>query len=194
MQIRAGFLPFALFVVGCSSAGIHHGGTGSGGSGGVDAGVGGNGNGGGGGAGSSGNAGSGGSGGSGGAGGSGGGTVCPPGLTCNVSCSSGGTTTISGKVYDPAVKNPIYNVSVYVPATPLVALPEGVPTGADACSCAALYQSGAVVVTSTAEDGSFTLKNAPTGSAVPLVIQIGKWRRQYTINVTSCQDNPHPDK
>ena len=119
---------------------------------------------------------------------------CPAGLMCSVPCTGGGTTTISGKVYDPAMKNPLYNVSVYVPQNPLQPLPKGVPTGADACSCGALYQSGAVVSTSTAEDGSFTLTNAPVGSSVPLVIQIGKWRRQVNINVTSCQDNPQADK
>ena len=120
--------------------------------------------------------------------------VCPPGLQCNVACSGSTTTTISGKVYDPAGKNPLYNVAVYVPQNPLTPLPKGVPTGAAACSCAALYPSGAVVSTSTAEDGSFTLTNAPIGSSVPLVLQIGKWRRQVTIPVTQCQDNPQADK
>jgi hypothetical protein len=37
---------------------------------------------------------------------------CPPGLKCNVSCSAGSTTTITGKVYDPAGKNGLYNVAV----------------------------------------------------------------------------------
>jgi hypothetical protein len=119
--------------------------------------------------------------------------VCPSGLMCDVQCSGGTTTTISGKVYDPAMKNPLYNVTVYVPENPLMPLPKGVPTGADACSCGALYKSGAVVSATTAEDGSFTLKNAPVG-AVPIVIQVGKWRRKFTINTTSCQDNPQPDK
>jgi hypothetical protein len=111
-----------------------------------------------------------------------------------MACSGGGTTTISGKVYDPAGKNPLYNVSVYVPSGPLSPLPKGVPTGASACSCSALYSGGTVASASTAEDGTFTLQNAPVGASVPLVMQIGKWRRKVTINVTACQDNPQPDK
>jgi hypothetical protein len=120
---------------------------------------------------------------------SGGMAVCPAGLQCNVSCSGGGTTTISGVVYDPAGKDPLYNIAVYVPATPLQPLPAGVPTGPDACDCAALFKSGAVVSTTTGVDGSFKLSNAPVGSSVPLVIQVGKWRRQFNIAVTACTDN-----
>jgi hypothetical protein len=115
-------------------------------------------------------------------------------LQCNVSCSAGATTSISGKVYDPAMKDPLYNVAVYVPATPLQPLPKGVPTGADACSCGALFKSGAIASTTTAADGSFKLTNAPAGSAVPLVLQIGKWRRVVKIKVAGCQDNPQADK
>jgi hypothetical protein len=120
--------------------------------------------------------------------------VCPQGLQCNVTCSGGSTTSITGKVMDPAGKNPLYNIVVYVPETSLQPLPKGLQTGAgtNSCSCGALFQSGAVVSTATAEDGTFTLNNAPVGSAVPLVIQVGKWRRLYTINVTACQDNPQP--
>jgi hypothetical protein len=118
---------------------------------------------------------------------------CPAGLTCSNSCSGGADTTISGKVYDPAKRNPIYNVAVYVPATPLQPLPKGVPTGADACNCSALYQSGSIAGGTTAVDGTFKLTNAPSGANVPLVLQIGKWRRVVHINVTACQDNPQPD-
>jgi hypothetical protein len=138
-------------------------------------------------------AGGGGTGGSGGSGGSGGAT-CPSGLMCNVSCSGTTTTTVTGTVYDPAMRDPLFNISVYVPAVPLTPLPAGVPTGADACSCGALYKSGAIVNTSTAVDGTFTLSNVPVGDNVPLVIQIGKWRRQYSIDVKPCQDNAQPDK
>ncbi|MGO9712962.1 MAG: hypothetical protein ACLQBL_29145 [Polyangiaceae bacterium] len=117
---------------------------------------------------------------------------CPTGLTCNVTCSDGGTTSISGTVYDPAIKNPLYNVAVYIPATPLVPLPRGVPTGADACSCQALFQSGAIQTTTTAVDGTFTLNDVPVGVSVPLVIQVGKWRRLYNISITACEPNPQP--
>jgi hypothetical protein len=129
-----------------------------------------------------------------GSGSSSGGTVqCPAGLQCNVSCPGGGETTITGKVYDPAGLNPLYNVAVYVPATPLQALPKGVPTGAAACSCSALYASGSLSGSTTAVDGTFTLKNAPAGAHVPLVLQIGKWRRLVTIDVTACQENAQAD-
>jgi hypothetical protein len=124
---------------------------------------------------------------------SGGGTACPSGLMCNVSCSGNTTTTISGKVYDPAGRNPLYNIVAYVPANPLQALPKGVPMGSDACNCGALFKSGAIVSTTTGVDGTFQLTNAPVGSNVPLVIQVGKWRRVFHINVTACQDNPQAD-
>jgi hypothetical protein len=122
-----------------------------------------------------------------------GGWQCPAGLQCNVACSGGGmTTTISGTVLDPAGNNPLYDVAVYVPIQPLEALPRGVPQGGDACSCGALYKSGAITTAQTDVNGTFTLKDAPVGSQVPLVLQIGKWRRLVHINVTACQDNPQP--
>jgi hypothetical protein len=123
--------------------------------------------------------------------GSGGTVACPSGLQCNVSCSSGTTTSISGVVFDPAGKDPLYNIAVYVPATPLKPLPSGVPTGPDACSCGALFPSGSVVQTATGVDGSFKLTNAPVGN-VPLVIQVGKWRRLFQVNTTACQNTALP--
>jgi hypothetical protein len=119
--------------------------------------------------------------------------VCPAGLSCTTSCGSG-TTTVSGKVYDPAGKDPLYDIVVYVPEKPLTPLPRGVPTGGDSCSCGAYFASGAYTSATTGTDGSFTLNDVPVGSDVPLVIQIGKWRRVFHIGVTACQDNPQPDK
>jgi hypothetical protein len=120
--------------------------------------------------------------------------VCPSGAQCDVSCSGGTTTSISGKVYDPALKDPLYNVSVYVPGGPLQALPKGVPTGADACNCGALFKSGAVASTATGVDGTFTLTNAPVGKQIPLVLQVGKWRRVVHVDTNQCADAPQPDK
>jgi hypothetical protein len=120
--------------------------------------------------------------------------ACPPGLECDVSCPGGTTTTVSGTVYDPAGRNPLYNIAVYVPATPLQTLAKGVPTGPDACSCAALYKSGSVTSTTTDVKGHFTLPNVPVGSSVPLVLQVGKWRHTVNVSVSPCRDNPQPDK
>ena len=121
--------------------------------------------------------------------------ACPTGLQCDVACAGGKTTTtIKGKVYDPALRNGLYDITVYVPAVPLKPLPAGVPTGADACSCSALFKSGAVVSTVTGVDGSFELADAPVGTQVPLVIQVGKWRREVMINVEACEENRQPDR
>jgi hypothetical protein len=113
---------------------------------------------------------------------------------------SGTQTTISGKVYDPAGANPIYNVTVYVPGVkPLPALPEGVMCN----SCANLYATPKASAV-TDPDGNFKISPVmtstltalvPDGDNIPLVVQVGKWRKQYTIpKITACQDNPQPDK
>ena len=128
----------------------------------------------------------------------GGAGVCPgtgtgvcTGIQCNVAtCSDGGTTTVSGIVYDPAAVNPIYNAIVYIPNAPL----DPVPTGAscDVCGATASGQPITSALTDTA--GHFTLTNVPTGTNIPLVIQVGKWRREVMIpSVTSCMDNPITD-
>jgi hypothetical protein len=124
------------------------------------------------------------------------GAQCPAGAQCDVACTGTATTSISGKVYDPALLNGLYNVTVYVPGAALEPLPAGVPTGADACDCGALFKSGAVVSTATAVDGTFTLDNAPVGTAVPLVLQIGKWRRAITVDTskTQCANLAEVDK
>jgi hypothetical protein len=111
----------------------------------------------------------------------------------DLACLNPMNTSISGKVFDPAGKNALYNIWVYVPKTKLTPLPRGVPTGANACSCGALYPSGSIASTTTASDGSFILRGVPSGSAVPLVLQIGKWRRFITLNVNPCVDNPQAD-
>ncbi len=114
-------------------------------------------------------------------------------LQCQVhSCSNGGSTTISGKVMDPAGHNPLYNVVVYIPNKQGGVL-DPIPVGinSSSCSCDALFSGEPMDIALTAADGTFTLKNAPDGPNIPLVVQIGKWRKEITIpSVKQCVDNP----
>ncbi|MFO0674765.1 MAG: carboxypeptidase regulatory-like domain-containing protein [Polyangiaceae bacterium] len=111
------------------------------------------------------------------------------GLACQVdACGGTGstTTTVSGTVYAPNGTLPLYNVVVYVPNAPLDPLPEG--ASCDRCG----NVSGDPITTTLSDvNGRFTLKNVPTGANIPLVIQVGKWRRQITIpEVKKCADTP----
>jgi hypothetical protein len=109
-------------------------------------------------------------------------------------CTGGAFTTVSGKVYDPAGKVPLYNVDVYIPNAPLADFTDG-----PSCdSCANRTSGSPIVKTVTDSSGSFTLglhgSDVPAGASVPLVMQVGKWRREVMIdNVTPCQDNPLAD-
>jgi hypothetical protein len=106
------------------------------------------------------------------------------GLACQVSaCAGGGSTTITGTVYDPVGANPLYNVQVYVPGASLPTFAQG----ASCQACSALFPAQVVASAVTDESGGFTMMNAPSGANIPLVIQIGKWRRTYMLpSVTAC--------
>ncbi len=109
------------------------------------------------------------------------------GLECQqVACSGGGTTSLSGKVFAPEGTIPLYNAIVYVPN----AKPDAFKSGVTCEQCGAV--TGSPVTTAlTNEKGEFKLQNVPVGKDIPLVIQIGKWRRQLTIpNVAQCVDTP----
>jgi hypothetical protein len=48
-----------------------------------------------------------------------------------------------------------------------------------------------IALATTDEAGHFTLPDVPATANVPLVIQIGKWRKRLTLaNVAACQDTP----
>lgn len=99
-------------------------------------------------------------------------------------------TSISGTVYDPAGKLPLYNVVVYEPSEPLAPLKSGA-----ACeSCDGNFSGRPVAAAVSDAAGHFKLENLKTTSNVPLVVQVGKWRRQITVpSVVACQDNPIDD-
>src|SRR5579872_2284857 len=115
-----------------------------------------------------------------------------PGLWCyqTTSCQ----TTLSGTVYDPAAKNPIYNVVVYIPADPTQALPQITP-GTNSCNSCDAQIGNYMAVGVTDSKGHFKITGVPATKQVPIVVQIGKWRREVTISeIKSCQDNVVPDK
>ena len=116
--------------------------------------------------------------------------VCT-GIACNIpKCTGTAATSISGTVYDPAGKVPLYNATVYVPNAALDPVPEGV--SCDKCNATL---SGRPIATALSDTkGHFVLRNVPAGPNIPLVIQVGKWRRQVTIpNVSPCVDTAITD-
>jgi hypothetical protein len=118
-------------------------------------------------------------------------SACPDAdLRCHVDTCAGTSTSISGTVYDPAGKNPIPHVFVFVP-TAATALPT-ITWGAKTCDTCSLPIGSYVTATMTDATGKFTLTGVPTGTAVPLVLQIGKWRRQFPVGTTSCQNTTIP--
>src|SRR6266849_173701 len=112
-------------------------------------------------------------------------------LQCNqVTCPDGGTTSITGTVYDPSGQVPIYNASVYVPNGQVSPFTPGV-----SCDrCDAVTSGSPLVVGLSGSNGRFNLRNVPVvpdGGTIPLVIQVGRWRRQVTIpGVPACTTTP----
>jgi len=107
-------------------------------------------------------------------------TTAPP--QCQVSCPGGNVTTLTGKVFAPNGTLPLYNAIVYVPrqqTMPLI-------NGASCEPCGAKVSGSPIVAALTDASGSFTLTNVPVGDKIPLVVQLGKWRRQITVSVPPC--------
>jgi len=111
-------------------------------------------------------------------------------------CPAGSETRISGKVYDPAGRNPLYNIQVYVPSGELPQIKFGLPdppAGSAVCggqTCDSEVQNPLASALSNTK-GEFVVKGPKLfgGKNVPLVMQVGKWRRKIVIpEVKPCQE------
>lgn len=122
---------------------------------------------------------------------------------CTTVCQGGARTTVSGTIYDPAGNVPLYNIAVYVPNKALDPISDG--PSCDMCdpiTGTSRLSGSPVTLAKSGTDGSFKLGIAdnlwgdvPAGTDIPLVIQVGKWRREVKIpTVTPCVDNAIMDK
>lgn len=113
------------------------------------------------------------------------------GLECQqVACETAGqTTSISGVVTIPAGTLPLPNATVYVPTSPVAPIVEG----ASCERCDDALSGNPLVQTTTNILGEFVLENMPAGEDIPIVIQVGKWRRQIVVPaVEPCTDTELP--
>lgn len=111
--------------------------------------------------------------------------VIPKGCV-NLECQQHNRNTrITGTVYDPKGTLPLYNVYVYIPNAPL----DPITTGPVCTPCQAPASGKPLAVATTNEAGQFELSNVPDGDNIPLVIQIGKWRRVLTLSHVSVAKN-----
>jgi hypothetical protein len=107
-------------------------------------------------------------------------SVCDAGWPCQVDGACSTPTTLTGRVFDPAGVNPLANAIVFVPDDPGNLAP--IAAGSPACSNS-IPIVNYVAATITDARGSFTLTDVPTGSGVPVTVQIGKWRRTAFVDV-----------
>ncbi|HEY8076857.1 MAG TPA: carboxypeptidase regulatory-like domain-containing protein, partial [Labilithrix sp.] len=112
------------------------------------------------------------------------------GLECQVqSCGGGSETSITGTAFAPNGTLPLYDVVVYVPNSK----PDDLVQGVTCDQCGAVTGNPVTTALSDAT-GKFVLHNAPVGDNIPLVLQVGKWRRQVTIpHVAACTENALTD-
>jgi hypothetical protein len=118
---------------------------------------------------------------------------------CNqvMACTNMPKTTITGTVTAPGHTNtalfgqpdPIYAALVYIPngmaGPPTYGVMPFTP-GVSCDSCSSLVTGTPLEGALTGVDGTFTITDAPCGTNIPLVIQLGRWRRMITIPTVAC--------
>jgi hypothetical protein len=96
-------------------------------------------------------------------------------------------------VLDPAGIHPLYNALVYIPNNPNDPGLQPFSAGISCDVCGATAAGDPIVTVYTAPDGTFTLQNVPVGTGIKLVVQLGRWRRQFTVDISnSCGANSIP--
>jgi hypothetical protein len=109
-------------------------------------------------------------------------------------CTAGKATSISGTVYDPGGRTPLYNALVYIANNPSDPGLKPFTTRSNSCDvCGATAAGDPLVSVQTGVDGKFTLSNIPTGD-ITLVVQLGRWRRIFEFTIeNACAANDLPD-
>ena len=107
-------------------------------------------------------------------------------------CPGGGSTTISGTVYDPAGNNPLYNVVVYVPNEPVLAAQRRARRATTATRCTPAHPIAAALTDCGRQvHAGRTRRSAPTSRWSSRSASGAGSSRSRTS--TACQDNPQPD-
>jgi hypothetical protein len=115
------------------------------------------------------------------------------GWRCKVpDCTGQAPTSIRATVYDPAGVTPLYNVAAYVPNADVAEI----STGAVCETCATPVSGDPIASALTNAHGEFVMnEGVPAGTDVPLVLQIGKWRRVIKLaEVKPCVENAFDDQ
>ena len=108
-------------------------------------------------------------------------------------CPDGSQTMLTGTVYDPAGRNPLADVVVFVPEDSDPAHLPPIATGASSCDPCTGSVRDSVTAAFTDSAGHFVLAGVPSGQNIPLVVQVGKWRRATVVpNVVDCATTQLP--
>ena len=87
---------------------------------------------------------------------------------------------------------PVPNAVVYVPNAPVAAFTTNVQ-----CESCATPSGSPLIATQTDANGHFLLPNMPVSIAgkvtdIPVVVQLGRWRKQFTVTTTACTNTLVP--
>ena len=117
------------------------------------------------------------------------GAPCP--LCPQIQKCESGVTTVRGKAVTGAATNPdpLYGATVFIPNIAAGGKLPPIADGPSCNRCKALTEDEAIASAITAPDGTFTLANVPAGAGIPLVVQLGDWRYETTIDVMPCVTN-----